>query len=431
MRINSLFLTNSLTALIGGLLAGLAVSQPSIEFQACMAGGGAVLALAGWVWSRARFARSIQLGGSEDEFRSGIVELDEVFATIQKPWRTRLEEAQERLEQDTRELSDVKEFLGLIDRRKGSASSLRDSMPTRERLERILDSYGNQLDSNMRQVVSCGRELQRSVEDLVTGSETQSDLVTKTTAFVEEMSAKMMSICDTAETALDASIDVRGNIENGLQQVQDLVDEMKQVRNHASARERKLQTLGEHTREIEAIVETIGSLSSRTDLLALNASIESVRAGEHGRGFAVVAEEVRALAEQSAEAVKDISRRIEMIQAETRQSISVASGEHNQMNDVIERITSTLNALQEIMDAANASKNGLDQISNESTQQLKLTQDVIFTLEQSSETTQQNRSHAEGAHWTSKNLGEISDRLNESLSLFRRSENQNAMTTAS
>ena len=194
---------------------------------------------------------------------------------------------------------------------------------------------------------------------------------------------------------------------------------MNQIRNHAAARERKLQVLGQHTKEIEAIVQTIGTLSSRTDLLALNASIESVRAGEHGRGFAVVAEEVRALAEQSAQAVLDITARIEMIQLETHQSISVASGEHDQMHQVITKIASTLQSLQNVSEAVGNSANSLSVISNTTHQQLQLTQDIVTTLERSTISSKQNRSCAEGAHWTAKTLGQVSTQLESSLELFQ------------
>ena len=194
---------------------------------------------------------------------------------------------------------------------------------------------------------------------------------------------------------------------------------MKKIRNHAAARERKLQALGQHTKEIETIVQTIGTLSSRTDLLALNASIESVRAGEHGRGFAIVAEEVRALAEQSAQAVLDITRRIEMIQLETHQSITVASGEHDQMLVVIQRVTETLDSLQDICDAAGNSAEGLTEISSATNRQLQLTREIIIALERSTESSKRNRSRAEGANWTARTLGQVGEQLEESLEVFR------------
>ncbi len=382
------------------------------------------ISLTALAWGVFKFRRSLRrmenqaISADTANPNTGILELDR----ISKQFRDLLEQTRQSSHAATADLAEVKQLLNSLDRRSRDDDRNAEPSDCATKLRSILKGCSGELDSHIRQTISCGREIFRATEEIVSGSESQSDTVDQTASYIERLSAQIMSVCDNAEVALASSSKAETTAQSGLQAFEDLVEKMKQIRNQASAREKKLQALGQHTKEIESIVQTIGTLSSRTDLLALNASIESVRAGEHGRGFAVVAEEVRALAEQSAQAVLDISRRIEMIQLETHQSISVASGEHDQMQDVIKRVSETLTSLQDICESAAHSATGLTEISDTTTQQLQLTREIIVALERSTETSKKNRSRAEGANWTAKTLGQIGEQLESSLDLLRLAE---------
>jgi hypothetical protein len=421
MRIYSIIAILGLTNGTAGSLSALALNSTSATMTWTCLGSAFVMGTVPMAWGLLKLRKSLRAletrsaSTDSNQKNTGIVELDKIGTSFTDS----LNEAKRVSSSESNELAEMKKLLARMDRRHGEFSREGGETDCVTQLRSILQGCGNELDSNLRQAISCGREIHKATEEIVSGSEAQSDSVNRTTDFIEQLSTRIISVCDTAEEALESSATAQTTAKSGLEQFKILVDEMKQIRNHAAARERKLQTLGQHTKEIESIVQTIGTLSSRTDLLALNASIESVRAGEHGRGFAVVADEVRALAEQSAQAVLDITRRIEMIQLETRQSISVASGEHDQMHDVIKKVNETHESLQDICNAAVSSGNGLTAIADSTQQQLQITREIIVALERSTETSRKNRSRAEGANWTAKTLQQIGGQLDASLDVLR------------
>lgn len=398
--------------LVGGVLLGLAFGPLAMYSIPVIVGSVVILAfgLAIGLHKIGNIKRQLVEQGI-----TGIHDLDEILNEQSKRGASSKEHYDA-----IQELDDIRRLLEKIDKKSGAIVGNRRSVDCLTQLKNILSGYGNRFLSNINQTNSCGRELQRAIKEIVQGSETQSDLINRTTDSVEEMSSYILSVCDRLDQVTQASSEMKTEAESSLKEFREFADEMKQFKKQATARERKVQQLAEHTREIETIVQTIGSLSSRTDLLALNASIESVRAGEHGRGFAVVAEEVRALAEQSAQAVLDITRRLEMIQLGTHNDN--VSGENGPMQTIMQRVGDTLDALEQICSAANNSSNEIGDISNSSNKQLRLAQQIIEALEQSTDTTQLNRSRAEGAHWTAKTLGEAGNQLDQTLELFRLSE---------
>jgi methyl-accepting chemotaxis protein len=92
--------------------------------------------------------------------------------------------------------------------------------------------------------------------------------------------------------------------------------------------------LGDSSAEIGSVLKVITSIAEQTNLLALNATIEAARAGEFGKGFAVVAGEVKELAQETAKATSDITRRVEAIQADAADAVIAIA----QIGDVIHRM---------------------------------------------------------------------------------------------
>lgn len=445
MRLPILQSTTSVACLGAGVLLTTAFQQTSLPMTASFAGGGVLLFLAANAWSWMTVQGAVESLNEQardpnlDHFdKTGLREFDNVGRKICELRRDAINRerqveleiadatatAKDQIKKDFEAVPSVaaqfRAIQGYLASMDGHAAVGVDGQPLSclEQLKRVFRRFQSDVASDMGQVLSCGREINRTTEELVNGSESQSEAAEKTNSLAEQLSDRVGMICGHAIGAREACSSAKNAAEGGLTQIASLSDDISQIKNQTSLRERKLQSLGQHTREVESIVQTIGTLSSRTDLLALNASIESVRAGEHGRGFALVAEEVRALSEQSAQAVEDITARLEMIQMETSQSITLASDESSQLDAVVNRINESLNVLESICRASSESTDGLEKITMTTDEQLKLTQDIVETLQRSAETARINRSRAQGANWKAKSFDDLGVQIESTLRRF-------------
>lgn len=188
------------------------------------------------------------------------------------------------------------------------------------------------------------REVTQSLQDTATElaclthtarkeTSTQATAATSMSAATEELSVSIDQVADSAQHVLAATEATVASVKDGERTVRETITIMEETANLITQATTKVAELARRSEEIQEIVTAIQGIAKQTDLLALNASIESARAGEAGRGFAVVAEQVRDLSEKTNTSAQNIS--------------SILSRIQTQMHEVTEEVTSASNKATE------------------------------------------------------------------------------------
>lgn len=171
------------------------------------------------------------------------------------------------------------------------------------------------------QSAQAANQVAGAITEVAQGADRQLKSVTDTSAVIEEMSAGIEQIAANAGTVAGTTDQTAQASDAGSKAVDAAISQMDKIEQTVARSANVVAKLGERSKEIGQIVDTISGIAGQTNLLALNAAIEAARAGEQGRGFAVVAEEVRKLAEQSQEAAKHIALLIGEIQGDTNDAV--------------------------------------------------------------------------------------------------------------
>lgn len=232
-----------------------------------------------------------------------------------------------------------------------------------------------------KETTESANQIAASVQEVSIRSEAALEGTKESVKAMGAVASDVQRIAETATMVSNSSVSASQQANKGNEEIQKAVYQMnlidQSVRNIASV----IEQLGSRTSQIGEIIDAITDISSQTQLLALNATIESARAGEHGKGFAVVANEVRKLAEQSAESADMVAKLIKGIQDDTVSAVQVMSRGTKEVNTGLLMVTKAGEAFQTIYAAIQDVAEQTQQVSTASQQIFKTTKQVAASEE--------------------------------------------------
>ncbi|MFN4166221.1 MAG: methyl-accepting chemotaxis protein [Ferrovibrio sp.] len=192
-------------------------------------------------------------------------------------------------------------------------------------------------------------EISAGSQDLAQRTESQAASIEETAASMHEITTTVKQNADSAQAANQLATTARETAQKGGEVVSEAVSAVTQIE--------------ESARKISDIVGLIDEIAFQTNLLALNASVEAARAGEAGKGFAVVAQEVRALAQRSANASKDIKALIQESNAQVKTGAALVNQTGQSLTEIVSSIKKVSDIVAEIAAASREQATGLEQVN--------------------------------------------------------------------
>jgi len=276
-----------------------------------------------------------------------------------------------------------------------------------------------QIVQTSEQVSSSAVGLQSTAVQMASGTEevaAQSETVATAS---EEMSATSGDIAKNCQMASVSAQQANAAAVSGAAVVNETIAVMNSIAARVRSSAVAVESLGSRSDQIGAIVGTIEDIADQTNLLALNAAIEAARAGEQGRGFAVVADEVRALAERTTRATREIGEMIKVIQQETKGAVAAMEEGVSEVAKGSEKATDSGRALEQILQQINDVHSQIQQVATAAEQQTATTSEISNNMQQITEVVSKTSNGAKDSAAAANQLSVLADDLRRIVSQFK------------
>ena len=282
-----------------------------------------------------------------------------------------------------------------------------------------LQAAFRQLREGIEKVEESSRSLSSYSHQVAEGSAAQSNATSVMAATVSQVTFGTSMVAAGASEASRLSNESTEHSEKGGETIHHAAEEMVKIAESVRQTSDSIANLGEQSNQISSIVNVIKEIADQTNLLALNAAIEAARAGEQGRGFAVVADEVRKLAERTANATQQVTAMIAAIQISSRTAVDSMSGMINTVEGGVALAREAGDAITQIEQVSDQVTSYVNDISNSLEEQSKASNEIAAQIEKVSQMTETNSDAAKQASAAASDLAQLAGEMRITVDGFK------------
>ncbi|BAQ66865.1 methyl-accepting chemotaxis protein [Geminocystis sp. NIES-3709] len=285
-----------------------------------------------------------------------------------------------------------------------------------------LQDIASQVQKSSNQVIFALEKDEESIKELTKGAIEENYKTIDTLVSVKNMSETISKIAQSANQAATLADDAYSATEESSKGMDATVSTIFSLRNTVGETAKKMKRLGESSQKISQVVSLIEEIALKTNLLAINATVEANRAGEQGQGFTVIAEQVGALAEQSASATKEIAKIVAEIQQETQEVTNAMEMGTTQVVSTTQLVETTKQQLEQVLTRSRNINQLMQSISQSTVSQAQTSQTVQELMEQIAHKSEERLEYSQKIVKSIQGTSQIAQQLELAVEQFKVSE---------